>query len=170
MINRELNTVSTDALYSVEGKADVYTNLTDTFEIKVMEDVNLKDSTMGWSYITADSLTNYAFSLDYVSGILEGRSINMKADSAVVATTGEGKLFKLVATGFGKVADAAEVDGVKTLYNQAYKIYTKDKKFVVVKNGSTGKLALTSVTSEVGAAAAHRSVHRYWLRLKPARK
>ena len=154
MINRELNTVSTDALYSVEGKADVYTNLTDTFEIKVMEDVNLKDSTMGWSYITADSLTNYAFSLDYVSGILEGRSINMKADSAVVATTGEGKLFKLVATGFGKVADAAEVDVVKTLYNQAYKIYTKDKKFVVVKNGSTGKLALTSVTSEVGAAAA----------------
>ena len=58
------------------------------------------------------------------------------------------------AVGFGKVTDAAEVDGVKTLYNQAYKIYTKDKKFVVVKNGSTGKLALTSVTSEVGAAAA----------------
>ena len=154
MVNRELKDVTTDALYSVEGKDNVYTNLTDTFEIKVMEDVNLKDSTMGWSYITADSLTNYAFSLDYVSGILEGRSINMKADSAVVATTGEGKLFKLVATGFGKVADAAEVDGVKTLYNQAYKIYTKDKKFVVVKNGSTGKLALTSVTSEVGAAAA----------------
>ena len=154
MINRELNTVSTDALYSVEGKDDVYTNLADTFEIKAMEDVNLKDSTMGWSYITADSLTNYAFSLDYVSGILEGRSINMKADSAVVATTEEGKLFKLEAVGFGKVTDAAEVDGVKTLYNQAYKIYTKDKKFVVVKNGSTGKLALTSVTSEVGAAAA----------------
>ena len=154
MINRELNTVSTDALYSVEGKADVYTNLTDTFEIKAMEDVNLKDSTMGWSYITADSLTNYAFSLDYVSGILEGRSINMKADSAVVATTEEGKLFKLEAVGFGKVTDAAEVDGVKTLYNQAYKIYTKDKKFVVVKNGSTGKLALTSVTSAAGAAAA----------------
>ena len=154
MINRELNTVSTNALYSVEGKDNVYTNLEDTFEIKVMEDVNLKDSTMGWSYITADSLTNYAFSLDYVSGILEGRSINMKADSAVVATTGEGKLFKLVAVDFGKVANAAEVDGVKTLYNQAYKIYTKDKKFVVVKNGTTGKLALTSVTSEVGAAAA----------------
>ncbi len=154
MINRELNTVSTDALYSVEGKDDVYTNLTDTFEIKAMEDVNLKDSTMGWSYITADSLTNYAFSLDYVSGILEGRSINMKADSAVVATTEEGKLFKLEAVGFGKVTDAAEVDGVKTLYNQAYKIYTKDKKFVVVKNGSTGKLALTSVTSAIGAAAA----------------
>ncbi|RHR57001.1 hypothetical protein DWW90_11760 [Parabacteroides sp. AF17-28] len=154
MINRELNTVSTDALYSVEGKDDVYTNLADTFEIKAMEDVNLKDSTMGWSYITADSLTNYAFSLDYVSGILEGRSINMKADSAVVATTEEGKLFKLEAVGFGKVTDAAEVDGVKTLYNQAYKIYTKDKKFVVVKNGSTGKLALTSVTSAAGAAAA----------------
>ncbi|WP_308548454.1 DUF6383 domain-containing protein [uncultured Parabacteroides sp.] len=154
MINRELNTVTTNALYSVADKDDVYTNLTDTFEIKAMANVNLQDSTMGWSYISADSLTNYAFSLDYISGILEGRSINVKTDSSVVATTEEGKLFKLEAVGFDKVAGAADIDEVKTLYNQAYKIFSKDKKFVVVKNGTTGKLALTSVTSAVGAAAA----------------
>ena len=152
MINRELNTVSTDALYSVEGKADTYTNLTDTFEIKVMADVNPQDSTMGWAYINEDSLTNYAFSLDYISGILEGRSINAKADSVIVATTEEGKLFKLeAAAALAKVTDAAEIDDVKTLYNQAYKIFSKDKKFVVVKNGTTGKLALTSVTSAAGS-------------------
>jgi hypothetical protein len=147
-----LNTVSTDALYSVEGKADTYTNLTDTFEIKAMADVNPQDSTMGWAYINEDSLTNYAFSLDYISGILEGRSINAKADSVIVATTEEGKLFKLeAAAALAKVTGAAEIDDVKTLYNQAYKIFSKDKKFVVVKNGTTGKLALTSVTSAAGS-------------------
>ncbi|WP_456088066.1 DUF6383 domain-containing protein [Parabacteroides sp.] len=151
MINRELASVDTDPLYTVEGKTDVYTNLTDTFEIKAMANVNLQDSTMGWSYISADSLTNYAFSLDYISGILEGRSINVKTDSSVVATTEEGKLFKLEAVNFGKVANAADIDEVKTLYNQAYKIFSKDKKFVVVKNGTTGKLALTSITSAAGA-------------------
>ena len=152
MINRELASVDTDPLYTVEGKTDVYTNLTDTFEIKAMADVNLQDSTMGWAYINEDSLINYAFSLDYISGILEGRSINVKADSSVVATTEEGKLFKLEeAAALAKVSTAANIDEVKTIYNQAYKIYSKDKKFVVVKNGTTGKLALTSVTSAAGA-------------------
>ena len=151
MINRELASVNTQTLYTVEGKTDVYTNLADTFEIKAMADVNLQDSTMGWAYINEDSLTNYAFSLDYISGILEGRSINVKADSAIVATTEEGKLFKLEAAALAKVSGAAEIDDVKTLYNQAYKIFSKDKKFVVVKNGTTGKLALTSVTSAAGS-------------------
>lgn len=156
MINREEVTVTTETLYSVEGKADTYTNLRDTFEIKAMKNVDVEDETLGWAYINEDSLKNYAFSLDYISGILEGRSINVKADSTVVATTEEGKLFKLEAKAtLGKVtlpggSGAAEIDEVKTIKNQAYKIYSKDKKFVVVKD-ITGKLALTSITSVAGS-------------------
>ena len=152
MINREDQDVTTNALYAVEGKDDTYTNLADTFEIKVMEGVNLKDSTMGWGYISEDSLTNYAFSLDYVSGVLEGRSINMKADSSIVATTGEGMQFKLETAGLDKVDNAAEVDGVKTLYYQAYTIYTKDKKYFIA-TAANGKLRLVSVSSGVPAPA-----------------
>ena len=151
MINRENATlVKTGALYAVEDVEDTYTNLTDTFEIKAMEDVNLQDTTIGWAYISEDSLINYAFSLDYLSGILSGRSINMNADSVISAMETEGMLFKLEGSGLLPVADGADIDEVKPIYNQTYTISSKDKKYIIAEKDN--KLVLTSTTS--GATAA----------------
>ena len=144
MINREAAGVVTNALYVVKDEdgnaiANTYTNLTDTLEIVAM-DVNLQDTTMGWANFDADSLINYAFSLDYLSGILEGRSININADSLISAIEGEGMLFKLKAGTLAKVNGCAEIDEVKPIYNQTYQFLTKDEKSCIVADGE--KLAL----------------------------
>ena len=103
-------------------------------------DVNLNDTTIGWANFDKDSLINYAFSLDYLSGILEGRSININADSVISAIEGEGMLFKLKAGTLAKVNGCAEIEEVKPIYNQTYQFLTKDEKSCIVADGE--KLAL----------------------------
>ena len=144
MINREAAGIKTNALYVVKDEdgeviANTYTNLSDTLEIVAM-DVNLNDTTIGWANFDKDSLINYAFSLDYLSGILEGRSININADSVISAIEGEGMLFKLKAGALVKVNGCAEIEEVKPIYNQTYQFLTKDEKSCIVADGE--KLAL----------------------------
>lgn len=153
LLNREFADVATNTLYAVDADKNLYTDLTDTLEVVAMADVDIEDATIGYANITKDSLTNYAFSFDYVSGILEGRSIDMKNDSSVVATVDANKLFKLV-----QVADLAVIDGsadieeVAQLENKAYMIYSKDMKTILYADATDGKLYMTGVNSATAAA------------------
>ena len=75
LVNREDPTKSVGSISVVAGKTDTYTNGTDTFEIKAIEGIDIEENTIGYAYMSEDSLKNYAFSLDYISGLLSGLSI-----------------------------------------------------------------------------------------------
>ncbi|WP_279136810.1 DUF6383 domain-containing protein [Parabacteroides johnsonii] len=148
LVNRENTNIMTGGLVAVEGKEDVYTNGTDTLEIKEIAGVDVKENTIGYTYMTEDSIKNYGFSLDYVSGALEGYSINAGKDSIVKAVKGESVLFKLEAVGEA-TEYGAENDKIAKLEKTTYKLYLKNtvngKKIYVIDNN--GVLAVSNETS-----------------------
>ena len=153
LLNREFASVETGVLYAVDADKNLYTDLTDTLEVVAMADIDIEDATIGYANISKDSLTNYAFSFDYISGILEGRSVDMKSDSSVVATVDAEKLFKLKEVDpLAPISGSAEIEEVAQLENKAYKIYSKDMKTILYV-GEDGKLYMTGVNGEIAADA-----------------
>ena len=160
LINREFANVETGTLYVVDADKHLYSDFVngDTLEVVAMADVDIEDATIGYANITKDSLTNYAFSFDYVSGILEGRSVDMKKDSSVVATVDADKLFKLVQVAdLAVIAGSADIEEVAQLENKAYKIYSRDMKTILYV-GNDGKLYMTGVNGAIAAALSGEEV------------
>ncbi|WP_293666217.1 DUF6383 domain-containing protein [uncultured Parabacteroides sp.] len=151
LVNRENPTITTNGLAAVDNQADTYTNGADTLEIKAIEGIDIEENTIGYAYMSEDSLKNYAFSLDYVSGLLSGLSINVAKDSAVMATEDAAALFKLEAG--EAVKYGAENSKIAQLEYVPFMIYRKEisngKKTYVVADVA-GRLVVTNETSEAG--------------------
>ena len=151
LVNRENPTITTNGLAAVANQADTYTNGADTLEIKAIEGIDIEENTIGYAYMSEDSLKNYAFSLDYVSGLLSGLSINVAKDSAVMATEDAAALFKLEAG--EAVKYGAENSKIAQLEYVPFTIYRKEisngKKTYVVADAA-GRLVVTNETSEAG--------------------
>ena len=152
LVNREDPTKSVGSISVVAGKTDTYTNGTDTFEIKAIEGIDIEENTIGYAYMSEDSLKNYAFSLDYISGLLSGLSINVAKDSAVMATEDAAALFKLEAG--DAVKYGAENSKIAQLEYVPFTIYRKEiangKKTYVVADPA-GRLVVTNETSKAGS-------------------
>ncbi len=152
LVNRENELFAFGPVYKVEG--DIYTNVTDTFEVKAMTEVDIENERLGYRYFTDADLVNNAYTFEYLSGILTGRSLNVSmtaTDSLVVAENVDGMLFRLEAVGDEDFGPQGPDYGVVGLNREAYYLKSKDGKYYVNLNNKTNQLNITTLKSNAKA-------------------
>ncbi len=154
LVNREKGSFNLGRINKIGD--GVYANTTDTFEVTAL-DVKKDDMRVGYKYFSTTDQANRTYTFNYISGILNGRSLNTTTDSFLIAAKSAGLTFKVsvLKDNSSKIVEktfGAETvkDGVTGLSRQAYKITSRDGKLVIAQN-TKGQL-VTKLATSVGDA------------------